>query len=65
MIGLTDRIEPWVRRFQRAHAAPRRSAPAAALRARPAGTPGAGTPDAGAAAGARGRRFLRRALQER
>jgi hypothetical protein len=61
VFSLTDRIEPWVRRFQqRVPGARRRGGPAAALRARPAGAP-----DPPKAAGARARRFLRRAFQER
>jgi hypothetical protein len=61
VLGLTDRIEPWARRFQqRVPGGRRRGGPAAALRARPAGAP-----DPPQAAGARARRFLRRALQQR
>jgi hypothetical protein len=61
MMGLTDRVEPWTRRFQRtaATAAPRPgagSATRASLRARPDVEPEALEHRSG--------RFTRRALQE-
>jgi hypothetical protein len=69
MMGLTDRIEPWARRFQRATAAPEPEARSRRDRDTGAATEVGADPPTGAAgdepAPRRTGRFARRVVQER